>query len=196
MSNVSQQMSDVWHVQFRAQDFSAGSQFLVWALSARLPYRWLLHVLGGSYSLLFTLAIFSLWRVVEDGHIPYGRWFVAVFATTFVLGFAASAVSRRVWANGMEHLWGANASTDVVRLDSTAITIEGGMGLMRIPWALVQDIVREKEYLYLIYRGVACLYIPAAGFSEPAQFQAFEAKARELFARSRESSIEVARDAG
>lgn len=114
----------------------------------------------------------------------------------FLLGVLAGAVSRRVWALGMENLWGANASPDVVRLDPTAIAIEGGMGLMRIPWALVQDIVREKGYLYVMYRGVACLYIPAAGFSKPGEFEAFEARARELFATSRTRSFEEARGSG
>jgi hypothetical protein len=181
-------MSDTWHVQFRAEDFSAGSQFLTRSLWARLPHRWLFSVLNGSYTLLFTLGFFSLWRVVEDRHVPYGRWFVGIFALAFLFGLLASMASRRLWARGMQHLWGSNASPDIVRLDTTAITIEGGMGLTRVPWTLVRDIVREKRYLYFPYRGVACLYIPADGFSTPSEFEAFEGRARELFASSQSAS--------
>jgi hypothetical protein len=189
-------MSDIWHVQFGAKDFSAGTQFLTRSLLTHLPHRWLLSVLGGSYSLLFTLGIFTLWRVVEAGHVPYGRWFVGIFAMAFLLGFLASMASRRVWARGMQHLWGSNASPDIVSLDATAISVEGGMGLTRVPWALVQEIVREKHYLYVLYRGVACLYIPAAGFAAPSEFETFETRARQLFANSRPGSSGEARDAG
>ncbi|ROZ61529.1 YcxB family protein [Ramlibacter sp. WS9] len=181
-------MSDVWHVQFSAKDFSAANQFLTRSLWKRLPHRWAVSVLGGTYSLIFTLGIFTLWKVVEERHVPYGRWFVGIFATAFVVGFVANSASRRIWASGMQQLWGANASPDIVRLDASAVTIEGGMGLTQLPWAIVQDIVREKQYLFLPYHGVACLYIPVAGFSTPAEFEAFEARARELFAKSRTSS--------
>jgi YcxB-like protein len=194
--HVSQHMSDVWHVQFSAKDFSAANQFLTRSLWARLPHRWALSVLSGTYSLIFILGIFTLWRVVEERHVPYGRWFVGIFATAFLVGFLATSASRRIWARGMQQLWGANASPDTVRLDASAISIEGGMGLTRVPWAIVQDIVREKQYLFLPYRGVACLYIPAAGFAAPADFDAFEARARELFAMSRPAASGEAGDAG
>ena len=189
-------MSDIWHVQFSAKDFSAANQFLTRSLWARLPNRWALSMLSGSYALIFTLGIFTLWRVVEASHVPYGRWFVGIFAMAFLVGFLATTASRRIWARGMQQLWGSNASPDTVCLDASAISIEGGMGLTRVPWAMVQDIVREEQYLFLVYRGVACLYIPVAGFAAPADFDAFEVRARELFARSRSASAGEAGDAG
>lgn len=194
--HVSQHMSDIWHVQFSAKDFSAANQFLTRNMWARLPHRWALSVLSGAYSLTFTLGIFTLWKVVESRHVPYGRWFVGIFAMAFLVGLLATAASRRIWAHGMQQLWGSNTSPDAVRLDASAISIEGGMGLTSVPWAMVQDIVREKQYLYLLYRGVACLYIPASGFATPADFDAFEARARDLFARSRPATTGEAGGAG
>ena len=183
-------MTDTWQIQFRAKDFSAGTQFLTKRLWRRLPQRWVLSALGGAYSLLFTLGIFSLWRVVEDSHIPHGRWFVGIFGTVFLLGVLATGASRRIWSNGVQRLWGSNDSPDFVCLDAAGISIEGGMGFVRIPWSLVQEIVREREYLYVIYRNVACLYIPDHGFSASAEAMQFEAKARELFEKAQSASSE------
>ena len=175
-------MTDTWHVQFTARDFSAGTDFLTRSLWSRLPHRWLVSVLSGSYSILLGLGIFTLWRVVEARYFPYGRWFVGIFAVAFLLGLLATVASRKVWTRGMQSLWGSNVAPDVVRLDAVGITVEGGMGLTRVPWTLVQDIVRDKGYLYVLYRGVACLYFPVGGFDAPGEFEAFEAKARQLFA--------------
>lgn len=172
-----------WSVQYRAKDFVAAYQFLNRRLWAKLPYRWIVSLLGGLYGLLFFVALLELWKGVVTNAIHWGSWFVSMFAAAFFISLVIGPVTRALWRRGLLHMWGRNTDHDVITLDDKGITIEGEMGLTQVPWHKVDDIVEADGYVYFTYRRIACLYVPTYGFDTPAALEEFTTHAKEQLAK-------------
>jgi hypothetical protein len=165
-----------WTVRYQAKDMSAVYEFMTKRIGEKIPFRWIPKLVGGIYGLVFSMALFSLWKVAYTEYVPYANWFLALFSTAFVLGLIISPICTRHWSRGLVHIWGADSQLTVITLDERGITLEGDSGLTYAPWRAIDEIVEFSGYLYFTYR-TAYIYAPILGFSTPDAYADFKSQA-------------------